>query len=109
MDGQIRERVRVHPEVIRRSTFAVKDVDPAHAAKVVLRPLSVPFVERQQILAAEDREGRFRHLCHQRVAGRAERAIAGRQLINRMIEPELHSAAVARSPIGAHECAVISR
>jgi hypothetical protein len=42
--------------MIGRRTLSVKDVNSAHPAKVMLRPPSVPFIERQPVLPLGDRE-----------------------------------------------------
>src|SRR5947208_1700806 len=68
----------VDAEMIRRGALAVKRVDAAARAEKMLRPMRLPFVDRQQIFAAQHGECTLMHLRHQRVLLPAQRAIAGR-------------------------------
>jgi len=96
------EAEHVDPEMIRRCPLPMKGINAATRAEEMPRPVGIPLIDRQQILTAEHGELVLVHFRHQSVLLRAQRAIAGRELADRSVDPECYCAAVARALVDRH-------
>ena len=88
--------------MIWRGALIVKDINPALAAKVMLRDAGIPLIKRQRPLARRDDEVVLRHFHHNRPAHGAERTVASRELREVGGDLEADSAAMAGGGMGGH-------
>ena len=86
--------------MIWRGALIVKDINPALAAKVMLRDFHIPLIKGQCILARRDGEVCLWHLYHDRAAHRTKRTVTGRELGEVRGDLEADSATMAGGVVG---------
>ncbi len=97
-----REAAYIHAVMIRRGALIVKHINPALAAKVMLRDTHIPLIERQRRFARRDGQVRLWHLHHDCAAHFTERTVSRRKLGEVRGDLKADSAAMANGVVGGH-------